>query len=158
MDKLSAKLSISEDLVINKSFYEPLASDLSCTICTGILASPVICSQCESPFCSTCILEWTKKNNQCIMKCGGTFKPKSIPRMIKNIMEKVMLRCPNTNCKEQISMIKYPSHIILCSKLIIGLDDYDKIIADLEKLEIKSNKQELTNWEEIRKGKPVLDQ
>jgi len=92
------------------------------------------------------------------MKCGGTFKPKSIPRMIKNIMEKVMLRCPNTNCKEQISMIKYPSHIILCSKLIIGLDDYDKIIADLEKLEIKSNKQELTNWEEIRKGKPVLDQ
>jgi len=111
MDK-DNKLHINDDIVINKSYYDPMAKELICSICKGLLIDPVLCTECEHPFCSSCIGEWTKKNNQCIMKCKGTFKSKPIPRMIKNIMEKVLLKC--NFCNGEISLMDYPIHITSC--------------------------------------------
>ena len=48
------------------------------------------------------------------MKCKGNFKSKSITRMIKNIMELVILECKV--CKSEISLIDYPKHIIQCEE------------------------------------------
>jgi len=111
MDK-DNKLHINDDIVINKSYYDPMAKELICSICKGLLIDPVLCTECEHPFCSSCIGEWTKKNNQCIMKCKGTFKSKPIPRMIRNIMEKVLIKC--NICNGEISLTDYPNHYKEC--------------------------------------------
>lgn len=108
------KIHISEDLVVNKTYFEPMSKELTCSICEGLLVEPVLCDKCEHPFCFGCISEWTSRNNQCIMKCPGQFKSKSITRMIKNIMEKVILEC--NYCKGQVSLTEYSNHIIPCEE------------------------------------------
>ena len=41
---------ISDDLVINKTFFEDIGKDLNCSICTGLLVDPILCAECENPF------------------------------------------------------------------------------------------------------------
>jgi len=111
MDK-SNKIHISEDFSNNKQYYGPMEKELTCIICGGILVDPILCSECENPFCSDCINEWIKKNNQCVMKCKAPFKSKAIQRMTRNIMDKVLIACKI--CNEEISLNNYPKHYKNC--------------------------------------------
>ena len=124
MDKVlkryNDKIPICDDLVINKSYFLPLSNDLTCQICQGLLDNPILCANCEIPFCSQCIDQWTKKNNQCVMKCEGIFQPKKIQRMIKNMMENVLLECKI--CKKTINLVEYPNHIITCQENTIKMN------------------------------------
>ena len=85
MDK-NSKLIIDEKLVINKFYFEPMLSELTCSICSGLLNDAILCSDCDNPFCSDCINEWIYNKNQCVMKCNPPFKSKPLSRMVKNIM------------------------------------------------------------------------
>jgi len=118
VDKEDKKYFNEKD-VINKPYFESLRRELTCSICHGILDNPVMCSDCETYYCSYCIDKWIKNNNQCIMKCKGPFKPKNITRLMKNIMEKVFLTCEF--CNGQTNLFDYSTHIKNCfenSKII----------------------------------------
>jgi len=108
----SNKIHISDELVVNKSYYETIEKEITCSICEEILVDPILCSECENPFCTSCIEEWLKKNNQCVMKCKAPFKSKAIQRMSRNIMDKVILKCKL--CNKEISLNDYPSHYRNC--------------------------------------------
>jgi len=110
MDK--KKLFICEELVVNKSFFKEVENDLTCSICNGLLVDPILCVECENPFCSTCIGEWIKKNNSCVMKCQKPFKSKSINRLNKNMMEKVILKC--NFCNAELNLLTFPAHLSIC--------------------------------------------
>lgn len=111
MDKIN-KIHIIEEQVVNKTFFEPIEKELTCIICSGILVDPISCKECENPFCSICIEEWIKKDDQCVLKCNAPFQNKPISRMTRNIMDKVMIKC--TLCEGELTLNNYPSHFRNC--------------------------------------------
>ena len=103
---------IDESLVINKSYFETLKSQLSCLICSGLLSSPLLCSNCEIAYCQHCINAWISTNDTCPMRCQ-TSKCSIIPisRLMKNLMENTQLKC-KYGC--EVSLLSYPEHRIKC--------------------------------------------
>ena len=146
MDKQKI-IHLNLDLVINKAFFEPMVKELTCLICKGLLVDPILCSECESPFCTSCITIWKLRNNNCINKCKGPFQIKQITKMMKDIMNKVLLNC--NICKSEISLNSYPSHIISC-------EDNSKLIncpfckeCKLKNSDLKLNEIDLTKYPKL---------
>jgi len=61
---------IDEDLVVNKTLFETIKHEVTCQICYVLLNNPILCSKCETPYCSECINKWKIKDNTCVM-CKG---------------------------------------------------------------------------------------
>ena len=103
---------IDESLVINKTYYETLKSQLTCIICSGLLNNPLICSNCEIAYCQKCINTWIENNETCPMRCPlNKCTIKEISRLMKNLMENTQLKC-KFGC--EVSLLSYPEHIIKC--------------------------------------------
>ena len=55
---------IDPDLVLNKENYKIIEANAVCSICSGIIISPVQCLDCENCFCEFCIEDWKKKKGK----------------------------------------------------------------------------------------------
>lgn len=108
------KMFISKDLVDNKPFFKENEINLICSICTGLVVNPVECFKCGKHFCDFCLKESTMKNKQCPNKCAlpYIFRPAQI--LMKNIMEKILLKC--SICSNNTTLNKFVTHIKECEE------------------------------------------
>ncbi len=147
---------LDESLVINKDYFEPLKDQLFCQICLGLLNNPVMCTFCETPYCSRCINQWKTKKNTCPSRCKKIVL-KEVPRLFKNMLDGLKLKCKN-GC--EVSLLDYNNHIQHCegikkdkevkcwncsslvsvSKIVVTEEEYLSLKKELEKKE-KENEE-----------------
>ena len=100
---------LDPESIINKEEFKLIEDNSICSICNGIIYSPIQCIQCENCFCSSCLEDWKKKKgeNSCPFKCEKcNFKPS---RILKNILSKLKFKC-NNGCNEEILYSDLESH------------------------------------------------
>lgn len=110
MESNSNSNEIDENLIINTVYYEQLKDQLTCSICCGLLNEPMMCENCETPYCANCINPWFKNNKSCPMRCSNA-KIKDINRSIKKLLDGLKLKC-KYGC--EVSLLSYMSHLKLC--------------------------------------------
>lgn len=114
---------IDPDLVLNKENYKIIEANAVCSICSGIIISPVQCLDCENCFCELCIEDWKKKKGKdsCPFRCKNpNFKSS---RTIKNLLSNLKFKCKN-GCDKEIPYLDLEEHYNdTCSKIQI---DYKK--------------------------------
>ncbi len=100
---------IDPDSVINKEAFMLIEQNVICSICSGILVSPIQCLNCENCFCQLCWEEWKKKkgNNNCPFRCINPIFKNS--RLIKNILSNIKFKCKN-GCNEEIPYLELENH------------------------------------------------
>ena len=104
---------INPSRVINIDFFKSLGEIYKCSLCSKIMINPIDCEKCAHSFCYNCI-----SNNNCPFKCEKKIlKPSSMG--IKNLLEKLIFKCENKGCEEEISYSKVISHDQTCGFLII---------------------------------------
>jgi len=88
------------------------ASELICFICSNFLIDPILCDECQIIFCSSCILKWTQDSSGICPK-GCKFKQRSISKVIRNLLNKIKLKCKNmvNGCKEILNYDDYFNHL-----------------------------------------------
>jgi hypothetical protein len=87
-------------MIKNISEYNSIKDEIICEICQNILLRPKQCESCESFFCENCINSWLKKNNSCPKRCQR-FAIKECPRLLKKLLEKLVILCPI--CKKEFN-------------------------------------------------------
>ena len=114
-DKLFAYSSKDQINKINtKQFYkdfDEIVQEVECPICLQFPLEPIQCSKCLKIFCEKCQI-----NNKCPI-CRDNFEKKEIDRILKNILGKLLLRCPNCDKYSKSIKIKvseYINHIKSC--------------------------------------------
>ena len=104
---------LNDSLVLNKTFYNQMDDQLSCSICMCLLNNPRMCTGCETPFCKKCIEDWKSKNNSCPNRCEP-FMLKDISKALKNLLDKVFLKCKN-GCS--VSLLEFNKHQSNCKEV-----------------------------------------
>ena len=132
---------IDPDLVINKENFKLIEFNVICSICNGIVVSPVQCLECENCFCQICIESWKKKSgDSCPFRCKNPkFKDS---RLIKSILSNIKFKCKN-GCNEEIPYLEIDNHYEEnCPKI-----DYKQKYFELKKkyLDILKKSNELEN-------------
>lgn len=123
-------------LIANIEYFEPIREIVTCTICTGLIVNPIQCSKCENYYCSSCLDEWSKTKNICPMRCTSPMFHEG-GRIIKNILEKIVMFCP-FGCAKKLIYEEVLMHEDKCKsdgnayKLI-----NEKLNYDLEQLKHK---------------------
>lgn len=114
-------------------------SDYTCSICLNLVNSPQICSSCENMFCEICIEEWLKKSCLCSF-CRAEFKTSQLPRIIRNSLEVIEIKCPTNSCEEPILLKNLKEHINeRCTNFVF---DYNCIFCQ-EKINSKRDQKDL---------------
>lgn len=100
---------IDPDLVINKENFKLIEYNVVCSICNGIVVSPVQCLECENCFCQSCIEEWKKKQGKdsCPFRCKNPSFRNS--RLIKDILSNLKFKCKN-GCNQEIPYFELEDH------------------------------------------------
>ena len=135
------KMYIDPDLVINKDNFKLIEFNVICSICNGIVVSPVQCLECENCFCKICIESWKKKSgDSCPFRCKNpSFKDS---RLIKSILSNIKFKCKN-GCNEEIPYLELENHYEEnCPNII---KDYKQKYFELQKkyLDILKKNKEL---------------
>ena len=109
-DGIDRKLVHSDSL---KMIYEFI-----CPICDRLVFDPVICKENQCIYCHKCIKKWIDKfgTNAACKSCKKIFIRDNIPKLIKNVLNKIKLKCYNSNegCKEIISYESFINHLNSC--------------------------------------------
>ena len=106
INKIDTKLFIKD--------FSEIIQEVECPICLQFSLNPVQCSKCLRIFCKTCQI-----NNQCSI-CRETFISKELDRILKNILDKLLLNCQN--CRKygslktinKIKVSEYSKHLYKC--------------------------------------------
>ena len=106
------KVTINENLIINKTYYDYFHNQLTCPIDFNLILNPLMCSKCESSFCKDCIETWIKHNRSCPNKCTE-FKIIPCSKAILKIHEGLKLKC-NLGCDNEINLKNYIEHQASC--------------------------------------------
>ena len=106
-------IGINPNRVINKDYLNSLNDIYKCPICQKILVNPTDCEECGHSFCNDCIMK-----NECPFKCKKKILKQS-SMAIKNMLNKLIFKCENKGCNEQISYLNVRSHDESCPFLII---------------------------------------
>ena len=105
-------VEVNEESILNFQYYEQMKDSLNCTICSNIIISPLMCNQCETPYCTKCITEWFKLKQTCPMRCDkNQVKIVELNRSLKKIFDGLKLKC-KYDC--EITLLEYESHTIKC--------------------------------------------
>ena len=108
---------LDSETIVNKSFFEGIKEMVICVICTGVIIDPMQCLTCENSFCKNCIGTWGKKSSCCPFKCAN-FVAKEGTRMIKNLLEKLLMKCPlKCNTEEDMTYENMIKHLMNCEKI-----------------------------------------
>lgn len=104
---------LGEDLLIDKTSFKLISHEVTCIICSGLLNNPQQCAKCEAAYCTNCIEKWKSNNHStCLLKCSNVLELKPPSRLLKNLLDKVLLKC--NICKLEVSLLIFPSHHIEC--------------------------------------------
>lgn len=96
-------------------FEEEVSEELKCSICNGVLESPVI-TPCDHLFCSWCIGIWIPIHQTCpidrlpLRRC----MLKSAPRVIRNMINQLRMKCQYDGCKEYFPVEIVQQHLNEC--------------------------------------------
>lgn len=141
---LDTKLEINSDLIMED--FRDYLNDITCLICLKIVFEPVICGNCSTIFCKTCIEGWLNKNQNCPMRC--IYKESKLSNLSLNFLNKLKIYCTNkekgclitthydelnkhlennceyticecNGCQKKLSRIEMKSHLTKCEKLEI---------------------------------------
>ena len=93
MDRRLSKKDVTEQFIGN-------IDEFICMICENVIEDMVSCDECESLFCSLCIMKWMKSKKNC-PNCKETFQKGKVPRKVKNMLDKTKFYCQYTvdGCK-----------------------------------------------------------
>jgi hypothetical protein len=92
---------LDSNLILNQDYYETVKDISTCIICTGIIIEPIQCSTCENCFCKNCINMWLNNSKTCPFKCSR-LETKEASRLVKNMMSKLMFKCPLNSCDNHV--------------------------------------------------------
>lgn len=73
----------------------PVDTDMTCSICLGVLDSPVWLASCEHMFCDGCIRDWLVSRGTC-PTCSATNSVENLtqpPRVVRKKIEEIELFC-----------------------------------------------------------------
>ena len=100
---------IDPELVINKEHFKLIEYNVICSICSGVVVSPMQCLECENCFCESCIGEWkrNKGQNSCPFRCKNPSFRNS--RLIKSLLSNLKFKCKN-GCNEEIPYLDLEVH------------------------------------------------
>ena len=88
--------------------FAEIVQEVECPICLQFPLNPIQCSKCLKIFCKTCQITKNCAN------CRGEFKEKELDRILRNILDKLLLRCKNCekyNGKLNLNKIKVSEYI-----------------------------------------------
>lgn len=142
---------LDSETITNKSFFEGIKEMVVCVICTGVIIDPMQCISCENSFCKHCIGIWGNKSSCCPFKCAN-FVTKDGTRMIKNLLEKLLMKCPYDCSKsEDFSYENMIKHLNNCEKIKVNCPCCDTLVTKnslKETEEVKKLKSEIKKIEE----------
>ena len=103
---------ISLDLVETDSMT--LTDGFICLICLNLVINPVFCEEGDCIYCKNCIELWNKRDANC-PNCRKEFKKNTrVSRILKNMLNKIKLKCHNEGCKEVTEHENYEHHLNNC--------------------------------------------
>ena len=105
------KKSIDPELIVDKDILD----EITCFICLGIVINPICCKNCNSLFCTDCIRDWLKKNNNCPFRC--IYEESAISKLAQNLLNKTKLYCPFKECNKLLNYETYQKHFEECEML-----------------------------------------
>ena len=103
INKIDTKLFLKD--------FEEIVQEVECPICLQFPLNQIQCSQCLKIFCKECQI-----NEKC-PNCRNEFKPKELDRTLKNIIDKLLLKCKKCEKFKKITKIKtseYINHLSNC--------------------------------------------
>jgi predicted Zn-ribbon and HTH transcriptional regulator len=104
---------INPERVINKDYLNSLKDIIKCSLCNKIMINPTDCEECGHSFCYDCI-----STKECPFKCKEKkLKPSSMG--IKTMLNKLIFKCENKGCNEEIPYLNVKAHDSTCDYLII---------------------------------------
>ena len=106
-------IRLNPNRIINKEYLNSLKDIYICPICKNILTNPTDCEECGHSFCNDCIMK-----NECPFKCKKKILKQS-SMAIKNMLNKLIFKCENKGCNEEIPYLNVKSHDETCPFLII---------------------------------------
>jgi hypothetical protein len=92
--------------------FKHMEYDIKCQICLNVVyPEPACCGICHKLFCKSCINDWRKKRDRC--PNDHKFKEKKMNPLEKNLLEGIMLNCPNLylGCTKNIKYGNYLKHL-----------------------------------------------
>ena len=100
---------IDPEFVINKEHFKLIEYNVICSICSGVVVSPIQCLECENCFCESCIGEWKSEKgpNSCPFRCKNPSFRNS--RLITNLLSNLKFKCKN-GCNEEIPYLDLEAH------------------------------------------------
>ena len=110
---LDGKINKIDTKLFLKDFGE-IIQEFECPICLQFPLNPIQCSKCLKIICKTC-----QMTSKCAL-CREVFEQKELDRILKNIFEKLLLRCQNCdkysrNLKSnKIKVSQYLNHLSNC--------------------------------------------
>lgn len=80
----------------------------------ALLVDPLECKKCENAFCKKCLDDWLKKHpNECPNRCQP-ISAGPLHRVLRTVLDKLRVKCPNTQCEYTDSYSKIFKHIKSC--------------------------------------------
>ena len=103
-----------DHLIVNKVLYfKNLKDYFICLLCNNILKSPLMCCQCITPFCSSCIKKWLNSNKLCPNGCLITDSSiTEVKGCAKKFLDELKLKC-KYGC--EVSFTDYDEHVLKCN-------------------------------------------
>ena len=92
--------------------------DFECLACFHIVNDPIVCAECEKLICKECLGKWwqekSSRDKLCI-HCKKTFYELFMPRIVRNTMNCINIKCPNKNsCGEIFEYQNLKKHLESC--------------------------------------------
>ena len=103
INKIDTKLFLKD--------FEEIVQEVECPICLQFPLNQIQCSQCLKIFCKEC-----QTKEKCPI-CRNEFKPKELDRTLKNILDKLLLKCKKCEKYKRSTKIKtseYINHLKNC--------------------------------------------
>ena len=104
--------------IINQDFLETVRELVVCAICHGIIVEPKQCENCENSFCNRCIVKHLENDTTCPHNCE-ILKPKEATRAVKNLLDKLNIRCSYCHDNTSYTYDQYLKHLRTCSNVKI---------------------------------------
>ena len=108
--KSNNQINNIETKLFLKDFAE-IVQEIECPICLQFPLNQIQCLHCSKIFCREC-----QKNEKC-PNCRNDFRPKELDRTLKNIIDKLLLKCRNCEKHKKITKLKvseYINHLYVC--------------------------------------------
>ncbi|XP_040564960.1 E3 ubiquitin-protein ligase NRDP1 isoform X1 [Lepeophtheirus salmonis] len=97
-------------------FEGDVSEEFFCSICSGILEEAIQAPGCEHCFCSLCIKQWLPRHPTCPVDRSplSLHDLKPIPRVLKNLLAKLLIRCGHKDCAKLVKLEQLSSHMKDC--------------------------------------------